>query len=135
MDLLIRKHIVMSEKRKVVLIVEDESSLMLVLHDRLQDEGFQVLKAEDGKEALALTLQEHPDLILLDLLMPVMDGVSMLKALREDAWGKTAHVIVLTNLGETEKREEVTALGVKDFLVKVDWKVEDVIQKIKETIG
>ena len=108
---------------------------MLVLHDRLQDEGFQVLKAEDGKEALALTLQEHPDLILLDLLMPVMDGVSMLKALREDAWGKTAHVIVLTNLGETEKREEVTALGVKDFLVKVDWKVEDVIQKIKETIG
>lgn len=124
----------MSQIAKSILIVEDESSLMLVLHDRLIGEGFRILKAKNGEEALALALNEHPDLILLDLLMPVMDGITMLKKMREDAWGKEAKVMVLTNLGEESKLEESKALGVVDYLVKADWKIEDVVQKIKNQI-
>lgn len=124
----------MSDNAKIILIVEDESSLMLVLHDRLITEGFQISKARNGEEALSMALTEHPDLILLDLLMPVMDGITMLKKLREDAWGKEAKVMVLTNLGEEAKLEESKALGVVDYLVKADWKIEDVVQKIKNQI-
>lgn len=93
-----------------------------------------MLKAKNGEEALASALNEHPDLILLDLLMPVMDGITMLKKLREDAWGKEAKVMVLTNLGEEAKLKESKALGVVDYLVKADWKIEDVVQKIKNQI-
>lgn len=125
----------MSSTAKIILIVEDESSLLLVLHDRLLSEGFQILKAKNGQEALALALKEHPDLILLDLLMPVMDGITMLRKLREDAWGKNANVIVLTNLGGDEKLVEAKTLGVTDYLVKADWKIEDVVQKIKNQIA
>ncbi len=121
----------MSELPKIILIVEDESSLMLVLHDRLRDEGFRIFQAANGKEALGLALKEHPDLIMLDLLMPVMDGVSMLKELRKDEWGKEAKVLVLTNLSTDEKLDEVKEFGVEDYLVKSDWKIEDVVQKIK----
>ncbi|MCX6714734.1 MAG: response regulator [Candidatus Uhrbacteria bacterium] len=124
----------MPESPKIILIVEDESSLLLVLHDRLQEDGFKILQAKNGAEALALSLAEHPDLILLDLLMPVMDGISMLKVLREDAWGKNAKIMVLTNLGGEEKLEEAKALGVTDYLIKADWKIEEVVQKIKNKI-
>lgn len=126
--------ICMPESPKIILIVEDESSLLLVLHDRLQEDGFKILQAKNGAEALALSLAEHPDLILLDLLMPVMDGISMLKVLREDAWGKNAKIMVLTNLGGEEKLEEAKALGVTDYLIKADWKIEEVVQKIKNKI-
>jgi len=124
----------MNESSKIILIVEDESSLMLVLHDRLLEEGFTVLKAQNGKEALELAFQQHPNLILLDLLMPVMDGVQMLKELRKDEWGKEASVMVLTNLSTDESLAEVTQYGVTDYLIKSDWKIEEVVQKIKNNI-
>lgn len=124
----------MNETPKIILIVEDESSLLLVLHDRLREEGFQIFKAADGKEGLKLALEEHPDLILLDLLMPVMNGVEMLKELRKDEWGKEASVMVLTNLSTDEKLAEVREFGVTDYLVKSDWKIEDVVQKINNKI-
>lgn len=120
--------------KKIILVVEDEIDILLVLHDRLQVEGFEMLKAKNGEEALALSLKEHPDLILLDLLMPLMDGISMLKKLREDAWGKTANVMILSNLSGEEKMKEAEALGVTDYLIKVDWKIEDIIEKIKGKI-
>jgi CheY-like chemotaxis protein len=104
---------------------------MLVLHDRLRDEGFRIFQAANGQEALDLALKEHPDLIMLDLLMPVMDGVTMLKELRKDEWGKEVKVLVLTNLSTDEKLDEVKEFGVEDYLVKSDWKIEDVVQKIK----
>ena len=124
----------MSENAKILLIAEDEPSLMLVLHDRLCQDGFEILKAANGEEALDSALKNHPDMILLDLLMPVMDGISMLKKLREDAWGKNVRVMVLTNLEEDEKLQEAKELGVVDYLIKANWKIEEVVQKIKDKL-
>lgn len=120
----------MNEKK--VLIVEDEGFLLDLLSNKLKSEGFAVIGAKNGEEGLKTTLEEKPDLILLDLIMPVMDGITMLKKLRESEEGKTVPVIVLTNLSESEKVEEAIKAGVHDYLVKTAWSPEDMVKKIKE---
>ncbi len=106
------------------------------LVDELTREGFQTLEARNGKEGLESALKEHPDLILLDIVMPVMDGMTMMKKLRESAGGKKIPVILLTNLSATDK---IMTGIVRDepsyYLVKSDWKIADVIVKIKEMLG
>jgi len=117
-----------------ILIVEDEPSLIRVLNDKFSEEGFEVFLAHDGEEGLKKSLEEHPELILLDIIMPKMDGVTMLKKLREDDWGKDVPVILLTNLSESEKIAEATKQGVYDYLIKSDWKINDVVKKVRERL-
>ena len=84
---------------KKILVVEDEISLRKALADKFRREGFAVLEAKDGEEGLAVALKEQPHIILLDIVLPKMDGMTMLKKLRqENAWGKSVPVILLTNL-------------------------------------
>ncbi|MCI0533553.1 response regulator [bacterium] len=123
------------EKKKTVLVVEDEKALRDVVIDRLKYEGYEALSAENGEEGLKKALESHPDLILLDHVMPKMDGLHMLKKLREDEWGKSANVIVLTNLSDTGTVAQATEHGVYDFLVKSDWSLEKVVEKVKEKLG
>ena len=121
---------------KKILIVEDEAPLRNAVTDILTFEGFTVLQAKNGQEGLDLALKEHPDLILLDLMMPIMDGLTMLEKLRQDAdFGKTAAVILLTNINDPEKVAMATEAGSYDFLVKSDWNIEDVVRKIKGRLG
>ena len=88
-----------NDKKQTILIVEDELPLLKVYADRFSDEGFLVLKANNGQEGLDLAIKEKPDLILLDILMPVMDGLTMMQKLRENTtWGKTVPIMLLTNL-------------------------------------
>lgn len=89
----------------------------------------------DGIEGLKLSLKEKPDLILLDIIMPKMDGLTMLKKLREDKWGKNARVVILTNLSNGEELELAMKNKVYDFLVKSDWELDKIIKKIKERIN
>ena len=93
-------------KKNTVLIIEDELDLRGLLKTKLISEHFEVLEADNGKIGLDISLSSHPDIILLDIVMPVMDGLAMLKELRQDEWGKTAKVIVLSNLNEAEKVSE-----------------------------
>lgn len=123
----------MPEKKKI-LIVEDELPLLEIMADKLSEEGFAVIRAEDGEKGLELAKEQHPDLILLDILLPKLDGMEVLKKLREDAWGKEAEIILLTNLSGSEKVAEATGLGAYNYLVKSDWKLEDVVKKVKETL-
>ncbi len=129
----------MENKRKILIveIVEDEVSLRHALHDKFVHEGFSTLEAKNGEEGLQIALRDHPDLILLDLLMPGMDGMTMLKKLRENLWGKTVPVIILTNLtSDNEQRmRDVTETEPSYYMLKTDWKIEDVITKVKETLG
>ena len=126
----------MAETNKVILIVEDELSLRNALRDKLRHEGFGTLEAKDGEEGLQLALSQRPDLILLDLVMPKMDGIAMLKQMKNDEqWGKKAKVIILTNLNDYDKLAEVMTLGTYDYLVKSDWKIGDVLKKIKDKFG
>jgi DNA-binding response OmpR family regulator len=123
------------KKKPVILIVDDESSLRHALADKLSFEGFAVLEAKNGEEGLVLALSSHPDLILLDIVMPVMDGISMLKNLRDDKWGKKVKVIMLTNLDGNGKVADAVAWGTPEYLVKSDWKLEDVVIKIREQLS
>lgn len=120
---------------KKILVTEDETPLRNAVSDILSFEGFTVFQAKNGQEGLDIALKEHPDLILLDMIMPVMDGLTMLQKLREDEWGKTAGVILLTNINDPEKVAASTEAGVYDFLVKSDWNIEDVVAKIKSRLG
>jgi len=128
----------MDKTPKKVLVVEDEPSLRNALSDKFTREDFDVLEAKNGKEGLEIALKEHPDLILLDIIMPVMDGISMLKQLRnENEWGKHVPVIILTNLINMNEAQHwnVTELEPSFYLIKTDWKIEDLVTKIREHLG
>ena len=122
-------------KKQSILIVDDEVSLRNALSDKLRHEGFIVLEAKNGEEGLNVALRDHPDLILLDIVMPVTDGITMLKNLREDEWGRDVKVIMLTNLDGNGKVADAIIWGTQDYLVKSDWKLEDVVAKIRKRLG
>ena len=122
------------ENKKTILVVEDEISLLNALRDKLTRENFAVLEAKNGEEGLEVALREQPDLILLDIVMPKMDGMTMLRKLREDLWGKSAKVIILTNLSDNEKIAGALEQKSQEYLVKSDWKIEDVVAKVRERL-
>jgi len=124
------------ENEKKILIVEDEAPLRNAVSDILTFEGFKVFQGKNGQEGLDTALLEHPDLILLDLMMPVMDGLTMLEKLRTDpTYGATVPVILLTNINDPDKVAKATEAGSYDFLVKSDWNIEDVVKKVKGRLG
>lgn len=120
---------------KKILVVEDDPIMLKVLSENLTREGFRVVEARDGVEGLSFAEKEKPDLILTDIIMPMMDGITMLKKLRNEKWGENVPVIILTNLSDSTYLAEAVERGVYDFLVKTDWKLKDVIKKIKKRIG
>lgn len=122
----------MEKEKKVILIVEDEIPLIRAESIKLAAEGFRVLNAKNGLEGLTLAIENKPDLIILDINMPVMDGITMLKKLREDKWGETAHVIVLTNMGgNNTKLADAVENGITEYLVKTDQSLSVLVEKIK----
>lgn len=123
------------ENKKTILMVEDEEVLRGVLKEKLQENDFATLEADNGEEGLGIALRNHPDLILLDIMMPKMDGLTMLKKLREDVWGKEAQVIILTNLSGNDGVSEALNQGVFEYIVKTDIKIEDLLIKIKGHLG
>jgi DNA-binding response OmpR family regulator len=116
---------------KKILFIEDESALQKTFGDFLGKEGFELISALDGETGLKLAEKEAPDLILLDLILPKMEGVEVLKKLRENPKTKDIPVIVLTNVEDFEKLEKTLELGIKAYLVKTDFTLEEVLQKIK----
>lgn len=129
----------MGEETKTILVVDDEAPLRKVLSGHLKKEGFEVEEAKDGEEGLKKALGLHPDLILLDVMMPRLDGLGVLKRLKEDKWGQYALVIMLTNVGDPIKAAEATEIGetnmgISDYLVKSDWKMDEVVQKVKQKL-
>ncbi|MFH1597443.1 MAG: response regulator [Patescibacteria group bacterium] len=120
---------------KRVLIVEDDIPLLEALAQKFSGAGFEVLKAKDGQEGLSVALKNCPDIILLDIIMPKMHGWEMLERLREDKWGKTALVMILTNVGDPSKKQKALESGVSDYLVKTELRLEDVIQKVRDRLG
>jgi DNA-binding response OmpR family regulator len=121
--------------RKILLVIDDEAIIQKALLSQFDQSEFEVLTAGDGIVGLQTALEHHPDLILLDLVMPKMDGMTMLTKLREDEWGKKAKVIILTNLSDAEKVSEAVKHGTYEYLVKVDWNIVDVVNKVKHVLG
>ena len=123
------------EEKKTVLVVDDEESLVNVLSRKLTDEGLHVLTAVNGKDGLAVALEKHPDLTLLDIMMPEMDGFEVIRELRQDAWGKTAQVIFLTNSSSIETVAQAVSTGMNEFLVKSDMRLDDIVKHVKERLS
>lgn len=123
------------DKKHTILVVEDEKPLSEALQLKLKKAGYHVLCALNGQEGLEMALNEHPSLILLDIVMPVMDGITMLDKLRKDAWGKKVSVIILTNLIKVDTLEQMREKGVRQYLIKTDWKLEDLIYIIDDEIS
>ncbi|MBD3311535.1 MAG: response regulator [Candidatus Magasanikbacteria bacterium] len=121
-------------KEQKILIVEDETSLTKILKSKLEKEGYAVLSAINGEKGLDMALKEKPDLILLDIVMPRMDGYEMLNKLRKDTWGKNVPVIILTNLTEPKEISNGVSMDIKDYLVKTDWSLNEVINKVKKRL-
>ena len=124
------------DQGKTILIVEDDRALSLTLKDNFEKEGFGIILAKDGVEGLKFALEQKPDLILLDIVMPNMDGMTMMRKLRDDVRGKKVPIILLTNL---EADDAIMKGIIRDepsyYLVKANWKMEDVIEKVKERLG
>jgi CheY-like chemotaxis protein len=120
---------------KKILVIEDELPMLKALSDKFTREGFSVLEARNGEEGLAVATKTHPDLIILDLFMPVMDGKAMMKELREDSWGKNVPIIILTNLNPDDKTlNEILESGPSYYFIKSKWKLEDLARKVKEEL-
>lgn len=118
-----------------ILIVEDEPILNKALTEFLTEEGFNVLNAFDGEEAIELTKAKKPDLILLDIILPKKDGYEVLDELRADEKIKKVPIILLTNLESAENIQKAFDRGATTYLVKSNYKLEDIIKKIKEVLG
>ena len=123
----------MGDKKKI-LIVEDERLLLNAIKRKLELNGFNVIEAYDGAEGFGVALEKKPDLILLDLVLPVMDGVTLLERIRENEWGKNVPIIILSNLSDASTISDSKKKGVNDYLVKTDWKLDEVIGKVKSTL-
>jgi len=123
--------------QKTVLVVEDEKPLAAILESRLTEEGFNVLKGTNGQEGLELAIKHIPDVIVLDLLMPIMDGKSMLRKLRETPECKNIPVIVLTNAGDIENvRDTQFYSDAIEFLIKSNVSMDQIVAKVKmHTLG
>lgn len=122
-------------RAKKLLIIEDDEILLRVLVDKFTNRQVEVLSAKNGERGLELALMEHPDMILLDIVMPKMDGLTVLKRLKKDNWGKNVPVIILTNLSDADTVDMAMKLGVYDYLVKIDWTLEDVFAKVENKLG
>jgi len=125
---------VKKKAKKTVLIVEDDGMLRKVLSRRIEEEGYEVLRAEDGRQGLKTALKKHPDLILLDLMMPVMDGVEMLGELRQDKWGSEVYVYILTNkepdagILDEAKREPYCS----SYLMKSEYGIDEMAEVVND---
>lgn len=115
-----------------ILIVEDDKFLKTLLEKNLQKENFEIITAEDGELALEKIINEKPDLILLDIILPKRSGFSVLEEINKDENLKKIPVIIISNLGQQEDIEKGKKLGAKEFLIKASLSLEELVKKVKE---
>lgn len=117
-----------------VAIIEDDIAISQMYRLKFETEGYDVQTADNGKLGLELIEEFHPDIILLDLMMPEMTGDEMLNELRTKPWGKDITVIILTNMGEEEAPKSLKELGVHSFIVKAEMTPRQVAERVKQAL-
>ena len=122
------------ENKKIILIIEDEKLLLNTLAEKFESEGFIVIRADDGEEGLQKAKAVEPDIILLDILMPKMDGLTMLNNLRHDGWAKGIPVFILTNVEDQAKMASAVDNLAQGYFIKSNWKLEDIVSEVKEKL-
>lgn len=120
---------------KKIIIIEDEEILRNLLHKKLSAEGYDVVVAVNGEDGLQKIREENPDLVLLDIVMPKMDGFEMLEKLRKDEEIKDTLVVIISNSGQPVEIDKAQKFGVKDWLVKTEFDPQEVLDKVEAQIG
>lgn len=120
-----------NEPRKKILLVEDDEALASVYQTRLEAEGFDVRRVQNGEDALASAIAFKPELILLDVMMPKVSGFDVLDILRNTPETTNIHIIMLTALSQDSDIERAKILGVDEYLVKSQVVIADVVERIK----
>ncbi|MDO8557990.1 MAG: response regulator [bacterium] len=118
-----------------ILVVEDEPSLQKAMVDVLNINGFQAIGASNGEQGLALTKSEKPDLVLLDIILPKMNGFDVLKAIKGEEETKHIPVIILTNLEGSTDIEQALSLGAMTYLVKTNYELDDIVKRAKDALA
>ena len=121
--------------KKNILLVEDDEFLAELYGTKLGLDGYDVALASDGEKGLKMIKEKKPDLVLLDIILPKMDGFEVLKAVKADKLLKNIPIILLTNLSQKDEVKKGLELGAKDYLIKAHFMPSEVVKKIKETIG
>lgn len=124
----------MPETKEKILVVEDDKFLIKAYNIKFTRAGFEVITATDGAEGLEMAKKELPKLILLDLMLPKIDGFEFLKRMAADESLKNIPVIVLSNLGQQTDKERALALGAKEYLIKADYSLDEIIEKSNKYI-
>ena len=122
---------------KKVLIIEDDKALRRAIAEKLRHEQYQVLEADNGQEGLADAMTKRPNLILLDLMLPRLDGMGVLRELRDEKnlWGKKVPVIIITNLGQTdERRKRADAFRVRAYIDKSQHPLEEIVKQVQAAL-
>lgn len=119
---------------KKIVFIEDEPALQKSLGSFLRQEGYHVSSALDGETGLKLVKTQKPDLVLLDIILPKMDGFEVLKELKEDEETKDIPILILTNLERMKDVEQALVTGATSYLIKTDYDLKELAQKIKEAI-
>lgn len=122
----------MNQPNKKILLVEDDMFLSKIMEERLQDEGWEVNLAGNGEEGIQKVKSYLPDLVLLDMILPKMNGFEVLEALKRDSQTKNIPVIVLSNLGQDEDIKNAKKIGAADYLVKSNFSIKAIIEKINK---
>lgn len=117
-----------------IAIIEDDPTISQMYRMKFEADGFDVRMASDGKIGVELVKAFNPDIILLDIQMPEMDGAEALKLIRADKASKNTPVIILTNLGEEEAPREVRALGIHSYIVKANYTPRQVVSHVKDAV-
>ena len=120
---------------KKLLLVEDDDPTIKILGDELSDVNLTIINAKNGEDGLKMAKEEKPDLIVLDIIMPKMNGIKMLEKMRATDWGKKIPVILLTNLSDSKQMKQAKSMGVSDYMIKADWHIADVGEKIKKALN
>jgi DNA-binding response OmpR family regulator len=119
---------------KKILIIEDDKFLRELISRKLSGEGFGVAEAVDGEEGVKKIKEENPDLVLLDLILPGIDGFEVLSKAKEDPKTSSIPIIILSNLGQKEEIEKGLKLGAVDYLIKAHFTPGEIIEKIKNVL-
>ena len=119
---------------KTILFIEDEPTIQKAISKFLEEEGYEVKNALDGEIGLETAKKIRPSLILLDIILPKKDGFEVLKELKENETTKNIPVIVLTNLEEGDNIEKILELGATAYLIKANYKLEEIVEKIKQIL-
>ena len=116
--------------KQKILIVEDDTILSKVITEELQEAGFEVIQAFDGEKGLEMTKEQKPNLVLLDIMMPKMNGLEVLESLKNNSETQNIPVFILTVLGADEDIRKGLELGAKDYIVKSQHAVSEIVEKI-----